>query len=213
MRLYRVVAIAFCGILFGGIWAQAQTCIQIIKIVDVAQGIVTTEKDVVLNGSVITDIRDIQHRKKTHACKIVDGTGKFLMPGLIDSHVHVDLWHYGVRADEFELPLAVLHGVTSARDAAGSPATLKLRDEVLQGLRFGPTLMVSSPFLSSDPKTDTPGNNVVYVKSAEDATQKVTGFFAQGYSAIKLDINLTSEAYEAAAKAAANAGGYVYGHP
>ena len=65
----------------------------------------------------------------------IDGGGKFLVPGLVDVHVHVTAE---------DLPLFVANGVTTIREMNGSPTHLALREEIGSGRRAGPTLFVAS---------------------------------------------------------------------
>ncbi len=46
----------------------------------------------------------------------IDGTGKFLIPGLWDMHVHLVFGDWFPRAPEVSLPLFVANGVTGVRD-------------------------------------------------------------------------------------------------
>ena len=74
----------------------------------------------------------------------IDGLGKFLIPGLIDTHVHL-----AVRADRDELRLIgplLANGVTGVRDAgaSGQDAWLvALRDRIPRGEIVAPRLYVS----------------------------------------------------------------------
>ncbi|HJQ86923.1 MAG TPA: amidohydrolase family protein [Propionibacteriaceae bacterium] len=98
------------------------------------------------------------------ACPIIDLRGMFLLPGLIDPHVHLE-WsaahtHAGVRADYLreaakppELAARarlnalelVRSGVTTARDCGSSHQLLKLREDIAQGIVGGPDLLVCGP--------------------------------------------------------------------
>src|SRR5688572_27099501 len=62
----------------------------------------------------------------------VDGTGKYLMPGLSDMHVHP------YDTDQFINYLA--HGITTITVLNGSPAVLRWRNAVLSGELLGPTI-------------------------------------------------------------------------
>jgi imidazolonepropionase-like amidohydrolase len=70
---------------------------------------------------------------------MVDATGRFLMPGLIDMHVH---------AAEADLPLFLANGITAIRELNGSPAHLALRERIAAGDPPGPRMYVSSPLLT-----------------------------------------------------------------
>ena len=78
-----------------------------------------------------------------HGAQPVDGTGKFLIPGLWDMHTH--LTSLGPAA----LELCVANGVTGVRDmGAARFATAKAwRDSIAAGLLLGPRMKISSPIV------------------------------------------------------------------
>ncbi len=88
---------------------------------------------------------------------VVDGRGKFLMPGLWDMHVHVDV---GGIATNLFFPLFVANGITGIRemgsDCLGRPAcehgmtidTVRTwRSAIDAGTLVGPRVVASSPML------------------------------------------------------------------
>lgn len=78
----------------------------------------------------------------------VDGRGRWLIPGLTDMHVHVNLC--GAEA----LPLWLANGVTSIRDIGGNVSTqLPWRAELAAGARTGPRLFVYGPMIDGTPST------------------------------------------------------------
>ncbi len=90
---------------------------------------------------------------------VVEADGKTVLPGLIDCHVHLTgQWGYDLLRSLMTPPsLSVLYGVpnaratieagiTTVRDAGGTPAALKLAVE--RGLFPGPRMLVAVSFLS-----------------------------------------------------------------
>jgi len=78
---------------------------------------------------------------------VIDGTGRFVMPGLIDMHVHVEL-----SGGEDALPAWLGTGVTSVRDVGGAPANLvPLRDAINAGEKVGPRVFTYGPLLDGIP--------------------------------------------------------------
>jgi len=75
----------------------------------------------------------------------IDGTGKYLIPGLWDMHVH--LVGYG----EHSFPLFLANGVTTIRELGGNLASLLwLRQETRFGRLLGPDLLISGPSLHAE---------------------------------------------------------------
>jgi imidazolonepropionase-like amidohydrolase len=126
---------------------------------------------------------------------IVDGCGKYLMPGLVDMHVHVE--------EENELLLFVAHGVTTVRNMWGNsgikrfmgfPDQLALRDKINDGELFGPTIYTAGPILEGKPPV-TPF--MMVVDTAEKAEQAVIAQKEAGYDFIKVYDHLRPEVYAA----------------
>ncbi|HEX9894947.1 MAG TPA: amidohydrolase family protein [Gemmatimonadales bacterium] len=130
---------------------------------------------------------------------LIDGQGKYLMPGLADMHAHIT-------ARDF--PLFLANGVTTVREMNGSPQHLAWRDSVRQGRLPGPSLVVASPLLAGVPQRyrhqllTTPAEAVALVRSAQGL----------GYDAIKVYDGLSVETYQALAAEARRAGLPLTGH-
>jgi imidazolonepropionase-like amidohydrolase len=74
----------------------------------------------------------------------VDGTGKYLIPGLFEMHGHTS------KTRASALGLYVLHGVTTLRDQGSEHAeVLRWRREVRAGERVGPRMLIAGPYLES----------------------------------------------------------------
>ncbi len=89
------------------------------------------------------EITSITHNGSVPAgVKKIDGRGKYLIPGLTDSHAHLHL-------SPNDLLLYVANGVTQIRSMNGSLKDLALRDEIKSG-RIGPHYYVSSTAMNSN---------------------------------------------------------------
>ncbi|HET9425278.1 MAG TPA: amidohydrolase family protein [Gemmatimonadaceae bacterium] len=133
----------------------------------------------------------------------IDGGGKFLIPGLIDMHVHMR------RAD---FPAYVAHGVTSVRNMWGYGGLLALKETSDGALIYGPT---SPAIYSVSPGLD--GPNVQWpetrvVASAADAEAAVEEMKVDGWRWLKAYSSLSRESYDAIVAAARARGLPVLGH-
>jgi imidazolonepropionase-like amidohydrolase len=122
---------------------------------------------------------------------LIDGRGKYLIPGLVDMHVHVNLC--GSEA----LPLWLASGVTSVRDIGGSvEQQLPWRSELAAGARVGPRLFVYGPMIDGAPSTfaGEPGGNFERLWSEVDGPEQgvaeVDRLLALGVDGLKLYQNL-----------------------
>lgn len=78
--------------------------------------------------------------------EVLDGTGRWLVPGLVDLHVHVN----NCGPEAFALWLA--NGVTTIRDIGGDIASLiPWRAELAAGKRTGPRLFTHGPMIDGAP--------------------------------------------------------------
>jgi imidazolonepropionase-like amidohydrolase len=77
------------------------------------------------------------------SARVIDGDGKFLIPGLWDMHVHL-------RDLEGTLPLFIVNGVTTVRDMGSVlEETVTLRDAVAAGTIVGPRILTSGMAIES----------------------------------------------------------------
>lgn len=123
---------------------------------------------------------------------IVNGRGKFLMPGLAEMHGHIPAPD-GASTELIEsvLFLYVANGVTTVRGMQGAPGQLDLRARALRNEIVAPTLYLAGPAFS--------GNNV---KSVEDAVARVRAQKQEGWNLLKVQGGLSVETYDAMAKTA-----------
>jgi hypothetical protein len=122
---------------------------------------------------------------------LIDGHGKFLIPGLWDMHVHI--WD-----PDLAFPLFLANGVTGVRNTGGNPENLKRwRRALAEGKRVGPHLVACGPLVDGPPPIH-PDHSVV-VHSAAQARSTADELKSQAWDCIKVYDNLPREAYFALA--------------
>lgn len=129
----------------------------------------------------------------------IEAQGRWLMPGLIDLHVHV--------FDESDLRLLLAHGVTTARNMLGLPMHLRLREAVQGGRLAGARLITAGPTLNG---ADVPMHR--QVSTAEQARSAVRESQAAGYDLVKVYDQIGTVAFAAAVDEAGKQGMRVAGH-
>jgi cytosine/adenosine deaminase-related metal-dependent hydrolase len=149
----------------------------------------------------ITSIGGMELGIPAGALRIEGGGTRWLMPGLVDMHVHV--------FDRGELLQYLANGITTIRNLHGLPMHLAWRDSLARGLIQGPRLITAGPILDGDPPTR--GSNTV-VRTAAEATAEVDRQAALGFDWIKVYDNISPEAYRAVIAAAARHRLPVSGH-
>jgi len=132
---------------------------------------------------------------------VIDGTGKFLIPGLADMHVHIPA--VDAKADLMSDTLLMLlaNGVTTARGMFGFPGQLAIRDKAKKGELDSPTLYLAGPVFSN-----------TTIASAAEAADRVRRQKKEGWDLLKVHNGLTREQYDAMAKTAKEVGMRFGGH-
>lgn len=141
--------------------------------------------------------------------QIINASGKYLIPGLVDMHTHLlsDGDDYPDSIAEDELRVMVANGVTTIRFMIGTPEQLVLRARAARGEIVAPIIYSASPHLTGREQ----GNNFV-VNTPEEAREAVRKSKAAGYDFIKITTFIKAEVYEAAVDEAAKQNIRVVGH-
>lgn len=132
--------------------------------------------------------------------RVIDGSGKYLMPGLWDMHVHA-LGHEGSPADTLRRYLP--WGITGVRDMGSTVEQLRQARLDLAARRDLPELVASGPLLDGrrQPWTQRVARPM---ESVEEATAAVEELHAAGVDFLKVYNGLSKAQYEAIAAAARN---------
>ncbi len=204
MLLASVLLIAFCTSAFG-----QQIAFVGVNVIPMDRERVLMNRTVVIENGVITQIGDTKKVKLAKNVVLIDGEGKFLIPGLVDMHTHLlsDSDEYDEAIAPDELRVMVANGVTTVRFMIGTPELLNYRTLSAKGEIVAPTIYVASPHLTGREQ----GNNFV-INTPEEAREAVRKSKAAGYDFIKITTFIKAEAYEAAVDEAAKQNIRVVGH-
>jgi imidazolonepropionase-like amidohydrolase len=140
----------------------------------------------------------------------VDGTGKFLIPGLWDMHVHMVFGDWFPLGKEVTLPMFIANGITGLRDMGGELEVLQQwRKEIAAGTLIGPRIVMSGPMLDG-PKPRFPSS--IAIKTPEDGRRAVDDLKRRGADFIKLQSLIPRDAVFAIADEAKKQGISLVGH-
>jgi Amidohydrolase family len=136
--------------------------------------------------------------------EVVDGNGKFLIPGLWDMHTH--LAYLG----DVTCTTLVAYGVTSVRDPGGALDTVDwFRARIERGLLIGPRIFRAGPVLDgSKPNSQ----DRLVIDTADDGRRAVSFVKARGVDFIKVHNGAPPAAYFAMLAEARRPGLAVVGH-
>jgi len=173
-----------------------------VTVIDVLSGAKHAAVTVVTNGSEIAAVgRGVPIPP---GAVRVDGTGKFLIPGLWDMHSH----NQAAGVESLDLYLA--HGVVGTRDMGSDlDFILPLRDRLRRGEVSGPEIVASGPMLDNAP-ADWPFRR--RVTNAQEAREAVRDLKQRGVDFIKVHNNTPREAFFAIAQEAPKLGLPFAGH-
>lgn len=141
---------------------------------------------------------------------VIDGSGRFIIPGLTNIHQHPSLRHItgmyapmvggDVTGDDVTLPYDLqmfqylVAGVTRIQVMAGSPEDLANRDNVVKGRYRGPHMRVASPVIDS-PEAIWSSAITWYVNDAEGGRRAAQAILEHGYDFAKPYTMLGREGY------------------
>ena len=176
-----------------------------VSIVDVERGTVRPNMRVVVRGGRIVGIARAQPGAvPSQDPSVVDGRGKFLIPGLWDMHVHIDT------TEAWFFPLAIAAGVTSVRDMGGSLSRVREwkappKPGVLRPTIIAPGLIVTGAVADTD-------SRLARVSTPAEGQRVVDALLDRGVDFIKVHDWLNRDTYLAIAAQARRRGSYIAGH-
>ncbi|MEE1941947.1 amidohydrolase family protein [Streptomyces sp. TRM 70361] len=162
---------------------------------------------VLVRGERIAAVGSARRVRVPADAEVVDGRGKFVVPGFIDSHAH------GSGQEEIDPPLFLANGVTTVRDLNGQALLYDWRDRVAAGTLFGPRYLVASSIVDGNPSLLVGlGSPYIEVADGEESRAAVRRSVAEGADFIKVYARLTPDAYHAIADECRKLGVSFVGH-
>lgn len=187
---------------------ESSVAIRGVNVVDVKEGRLVSGQTVIVRGNRIVSVYDDALSIVPPEATVVDGNGRFLIPGLWDMHVHAldpSRWSWGSL-------LMVANGVTGFRD----PATVRplaevasIRADVAEGRIVAPRFVTAGPLIDGPPPIF---NEFLTVESAEKMRKAVQSLHEEGADFVKVYTRLSRDAFIAALDEAKKHGMPVVGH-
>jgi imidazolonepropionase-like amidohydrolase len=205
----RALLVVGCAVLAAcGRATPADVAIGNVTVVDVTDGTLHPAQTVLVKADRIVAVGAANAVTASGDAEVVDGTGRYLVPGLWDTHVHSAAsvrWHF---------PLFLAYGITSVRNMHTSVAhpleqVNDIKRRIASGELLGPRFIANGGVVDGDPPV-WPGS--VVVRNAADARQAVDRLVDGGADFIKVYDRLTPDAYFAVMERAKARGIPVDGH-
>jgi imidazolonepropionase-like amidohydrolase len=196
----KAASILLTALLFAIAQAHAESTVFVnVNVIPMTSDIVLRGRTVIVSDGKIEAIGDVDATPVPENAVVIDGTDRFLIPGLAEMHAHVP--GAGSAGLDRVLQLYVANGITTVRGMLGQPSHLELRRELEKGEKLGPRLITSGPSL-----------NGRSVSSPEQAISMVEQQHAAGYDFLKIHPGLTREEFDAMAATAGRVGMRFAGH-
>ena len=178
----------------------------------------TTENKIIDNATVVIKDKKILSINKSFPknAKVIDGKGKWLIPGLIDMHIHglTDI-DFGVKYptkgatffvnNQDVMTLYMANGVTTIFDLNARVENFGQRNEIAKGNIIGPRIALAALINGGD------GSGRI-ANTPSDGRQTVRIAKAEGYEFIKVYSQLNIETFKAIIDEAHKQGMKVVGH-
>lgn len=173
-----------------------------VNIIDVQNGKIILGH-VVIDSTQITNIVDLENSPEIDFGKatLIDGTEKYLIPGLAEMHAHIPSLSWEDPKIEETLFLYLSNGITTIRGMLGHPYHLELREKAKNQEILSPRIYTSSPSIS--------GNTIT---SPEQAKTKVREYADAGYDFLKIHPGLRLHVFEEVVNTANEVGIPFAGH-
>lgn len=176
-----------------------------VTVIDTAGSRTGQPATVVVTGDRISEIGDPGKVSIPRGAQTVDGTGKYLLPGLWDMHMHLSL------VSELAFPLLIANGVTGVCDMGGDLEQIdQWRAQITKGTRSGPRIIRAGPIVDGPRKEE--GQHRHLVNDAAEARQAVESLKKRGVDFIKVYHFLSRDSYFALAGEAKKHGISFAGH-
>jgi imidazolonepropionase-like amidohydrolase len=202
----RVPASLLAALLVAGVAEGAATlAITNVTVIDVEDGQTRAAQTVVVEDGRIRSIEQTQRALVPPGATIVDGKGRFLLPGFWDMHVH----SHRDRRWTYHYPLFVAHGITGVRDAGTHLSSALEWIDAVKGNPLAPTVVWGSPPLDGP----SPILSFGLALESEAATDEIAGLIRRsGFDFIKTYDRLPPATYRALAHAAKRENLRIEGH-
>jgi dihydroorotase-like cyclic amidohydrolase len=153
-----------------------------VTVVPMDRGELLPGQTVVIRDGRVAEIGRASSVKVPADSRRVDGSAKYLMPGLADAHFHLQA---NEEDDRHLLQILAANGVTSILNLYGTPSTLDLRERVVLGEGLGTTIYTSGPYISDAPHSQ---------PDADEVERMVVEQKRAGYDLIKTHGDFSREA-------------------
>jgi imidazolonepropionase-like amidohydrolase len=195
------------GVFFAGfILADGPLAITNVTVIDATGRPAQHGMTVVITGDRITAITPVREARLPKGVRTVEGTGRFLIPGLWDMHMHG-----AARPDaKWVLPMEIANGIVGVRDMFGPPdANVWRAQQASSSKALSPAIFLASPILDGPTPVH---QGSIAIEDEAQGRAAVAQQKERGADFIKVYTYLPRDAFLAIADEARNRGISFAGH-
>jgi hypothetical protein len=204
-RFYTIhkikLALVICSYI-SSVHSQVNDTISIenVNLIPMDKEIILNNQNVVIADGKIISIEPYKRAVIQASHKVINGTGKYLLPGFSEMHYH---WRNKQGGIDRDFKLLIANGITTVRNMAEYDWQdhVAIRDSISKGEKIGPNYYTTGPYLKSNK-----------LKNIEDAIAVVKNHKVKGYDYLKLADNLHKDVYLKLLEEAQKHGVEVIGH-
>ena len=181
-----------------------------VNVIDIVGGRTRSDMRVEIEGRRIVSVEpsvrdaDVRVRPTRVSSQVLDGRGKFLIPGLWDMHVHIDT------TERWFFPLAIAAGVTGVRDMGSLLSSAREWKRETASLSLRPRIVASGPIVTG--LVDDPDPRLVRVTTPAEGRRAVDTLLNAGVDFIKVHDWLDRATYLSVATQATRRRSSIAGH-
>lgn len=161
-----------------------------VNVLPMDREVILANQTVVVKNGKIMAVSPAAKARYSKSAVVINGQGKYLLPGLAEMHAHVPPQNE-IEPMQEVLTLFLANGITTIRGMLGHPRHLELRSKIRSGEILGPNFYTTGPSFSGQ-SVKTPAEAVALVRQQKEA----------GYDYLKLHPGLNLETFEAMARTA-----------
>jgi hypothetical protein len=201
---------------------DADLAITRVAVVDVEQGRAVPDQTVLISDGRVVAIGSGARTRLRDGVRAIDGRGKYLIPGLLDMHVHM---MGSGKPTEIEMPLFVAHGVTGVRVMGAdrpsarpdeTPGLAMHRDwqvRIASGTLVGPRLLALASWAVNGSAGISDAMPAFYKATTREEGQQLARHLKErGFDFIKVYNNLSREGFLGLSEEARRLGLPLAGH-
>ncbi|HET8923140.1 MAG TPA: amidohydrolase family protein [Candidatus Acidoferrum sp.] len=176
-----------------------------VTVINPANSLSQPDMTIVIHERTILSVVPSQSHNLPASTAVINGRGKFVIPGLWDMHVHF-------RDANRDMKMDIANGVLGIRNMGGiAQEVFPLRDAIAKGQNLGPKIIACGPIVDG-PDSWSNSQFTISAKNAEEARLAVASLKKQGTDCIKVYDGLSRDSYYAIIEEARKLGVPVVGH-